>query len=110
VTPSEVMDNQPMLDLLWHTRFRWNLHPRQVTGDTKYGTIENIKAIEDQGIRAYMPLPDWEHQRPPYYGPSKFIYDAGHDRYICPNGQPLHLYRMEYTAETGGVPRQCSYL
>src|SRR6266480_4094638 len=28
VTPSEVMDNQPMLDLLWRTRFRWRLWPR----------------------------------------------------------------------------------
>jgi hypothetical protein len=38
VTPSEVMDNQPMLDLLWRTRFRWKLWPRHVTGDRKYGT------------------------------------------------------------------------
>src|SRR5947199_4630442 len=98
VTPAEVMDNQPMLDLLWRVRFRWKLHPRQVTGDTKYGTIENIKAIEDQGIRAYIPLPDWEHQRP-YYGPAQFTYDATHDLYICPQGQPLHLSRMEYTAQ-----------
>src|SRR6266699_3814002 len=43
VTPAEVMENQPMLDLLWHVRFRWHLRPRQVTGDTKYGTLENIK-------------------------------------------------------------------
>ncbi len=56
VTPAEVQDNQPALDLLWRTRFRWKLHPRQVTGDTKYGTVENIVAIEDQRIRAYVPL------------------------------------------------------
>ena len=58
VTPSEVMDNQPMLDLLWRTRFRWKLWPRQVTGDRKYGTEENLVAIEDQDIHAYIPLPD----------------------------------------------------
>ncbi len=45
VTPSEVMDNQPMRDLIFRTRFRWKLHPCFVTGDTKYGTIENIKAL-----------------------------------------------------------------
>ena len=98
VTPAEVMDNQPMLDLLWHVRFRWHLQPRQVTGDTKYGTLENIKAIEDAGIRAYSPLPDWEHQTP-YFGPSKFTYDAVHDHYLCPQGQPLHPFRREYTAQ-----------
>jgi transposase len=45
VTPSEVMDNQPMLDLLWRTRFRWKLWPRHITGDKKYGTEENLVAI-----------------------------------------------------------------
>src|SRR5436309_13586644 len=54
VTPSEVMDNQPMRDLIFRTRFRWKLHPRHMTGDTKYGTIENIEALEDAGVRAYV--------------------------------------------------------
>jgi transposase len=58
VTPSEVMDNQPMRDLIFRTRFRWKLQPRHMTGDTKYGTIENIKALEDAHSRAYVPLPD----------------------------------------------------
>jgi hypothetical protein len=26
-----------------------------VTGDTTYGTVENIVALEDAGIRAYFP-------------------------------------------------------
>ena len=56
VTPAEVQDNQPAVDLLWRTRFRWKLHPRLVTADSKYGTVENIVAIEDQRIRAYLPL------------------------------------------------------
>src|SRR6266567_3387053 len=99
VTPAEVMENQPMLDLLWHVRFRWRLRPRQVTGDTKYGTLENIKAIEDAGMRAYIPLFNRENEHGAYYGSSRFKYDAIHDRYICPAGQPLHLSRMEYTAE-----------
>jgi transposase len=98
VTPSEVIDNQPMLDLSWRVRFRWKLRPRHVTGDTKYGTIQNIKAIEDAGIRAYVPLPDWEHMTP-YFGPSKFIYDAAHDLYVCPHGQSLRPFHTEYKAE-----------
>jgi IS5 family transposase len=99
VTPAEVMENQPMLDLLWHVRFRWRLRPRQVTGDTKYGTIENIKAIEDAGMRAYIPLFNRENEHGAYYGSSRFTYDAARDLYICPNSQPLHLTRMEYKAE-----------
>jgi hypothetical protein len=98
VTPGEVMENQPMLDLLWRARFRWKLRPRQVTGDTTYGTIENIKAIEDAGIRAYVPLPDWEHMTA-YFGPSKFTYNAAQDVYLCPQGQSLRPFRREFQAE-----------
>ena len=51
-----VSENRPMLDLLWRTAFRWKLRPHHVTGDGKYGTIENIKAVERSGIRAYLGL------------------------------------------------------
>ncbi len=89
VTPSEVMENQPVLDLLWRTRFRWKLHPRQFTGDTTYGTAENIVALEEQHIRAYVPLPDFD-KRTEFFGQRDFRYDAEHDVYICPNGADLH--------------------
>jgi len=89
VTPSEVMDNQPMRDLIFRTRFRWKLRPRQVTGDTKYGTIENITALEDAGIRAYVPLPNWE-ERYAVWSASHFRYEALEDQYRCPQGQLLH--------------------
>ncbi len=88
VTPSEVMDNHPMRDLIFRTRFRWKLRPRQMTGDTKYGTIENIKAMEDQGIRAYVPLPNWE-ERYEVWSASHFRYEAQADQYRCPQGQML---------------------
>ena len=98
VVPGEVMDNQPMLDLLWYVYFRWRVRPGHVTGDTKYGTFENIKAIEDAHIRAYVPLPDWEHKTP-YYGPAQFTYDAVHDQYRCPQGQVLFAFHREEQAQ-----------
>jgi len=98
VVPGEVMDDRPMLDLLWHVYFRWHVRPRQATGDTKYGTIENIKAIEDAHIRAYIPLPDREHLTA-YYGPAQFLYDAAHDLYRCPQGQALNPSHREYSAQ-----------
>jgi hypothetical protein len=67
--------------------------PHQATGDTTYGTIENITALEREGIRAYMPLPDWEHKTD-YYGSRSFSYDAERDVYVCPQGQPLRPYRI----------------
>jgi hypothetical protein len=96
VTPSEVMDNQPMLDLLWHVCFRWHLQPDFACGDTTYGTIENIVALEDAHIRAYMPLPDFE-QRTPFYGKQRFPYEADRDQYRCPNGATLPRRKAKYT-------------
>jgi hypothetical protein len=88
VTPFEVTENQPMLDLLWRTSFRWQIHPRQVTGDTAYGTVENIAAVERAGIRAYVPLTGAGKARP-YFSKEEFTYDPEQDIYQCPAGEIL---------------------
>jgi serine/threonine protein kinase len=90
VTPSEVMDNQPMLDLLWRTRFRWKLRTRQVTGDKKYGSEDNLVAIEHRGIQDYIPIPDVDH-RTEFFSVEAFSYDSERDVYICPAGKELHF-------------------
>jgi transposase len=90
VAPAEVQENQPALDLLWWTRFRWKLWPRQVVGDTKYGTVENIAAIEGQGIRAYFPL-SAAGRRPGRFATTDFVYDGATDTYHCPGGQRLRF-------------------
>jgi transposase len=90
VTPAEVQENQPALDLLWRTRFRWKLRLRQVTGDTKYGTVENIAAIERERIHAYVPL-SAVGQRAGQFGEQDFVYDAASDTYRCPAGQTLRF-------------------
>ena len=59
VTQADVMESQAMHDLLWRVCFRRKIWPYHVTGDAKYGTIENIVALEDAGIRAYLPLTDF---------------------------------------------------
>jgi transposase len=96
VTLADVMENQPMLDLLWRVRFRRKLHPRQATGDTTHGTVENIVALEDAGIRAYVPLPDMNHRRP-FFGQDDFVYDAIRDAYHCPAGHLLMHERIKAT-------------
>ena len=90
VAPAEVQENQPALDLLWRARFRWKLRPRQVTGDTKYGTVENITAIEHQWIRAYVPLSE-VGQRAGRFGGQDFVYDPAADTYRCPGDQTLRF-------------------
>jgi transposase len=99
VTPAEVRENLPALDLLWRVCFRWKLRPKQVTGDTAYGTLENIVAIEDAGIRAYIPLPDFDH-RTPLFGRDRFTYEPAHDVYRCPGGHELRFRKHTHTKHT----------
>ena len=96
VAPAEVMENQPMLDLVFRTCFRWKLRPRQVTGDAKYGTEDNIVGLEDQHIRAYVALTDLE-QRTAFFPASRFRYEAERDIYICPAGKELRFDRPHST-------------
>lgn len=111
VTPAEVQDNQPALDLLWRTRFRWKLRPRQMTGDTKYGTIENIVAIERERIRAYVPLSE-VGRRPGLFRDTDFAYNPDADTYHCPGKETLRFisqcditYRRVYEAPATACAR-----
>ena len=88
VAPGEVMENQPLLDLAWRACFRWRLRPRQVTGDTAYGTLEILTAFEQAGIHAYMPLPNWEDHYA-VWSASHFQYEPEADQYRCPQGTIL---------------------
>jgi transposase len=90
VAPAEVQENQPALALLWRARFRWKLRPRQVTGDTKYGTAENVAAIERERIRAYVPLSE-AGRRPGLFADTDFAYDAAADAYRCPGNETLRF-------------------
>jgi transposase len=96
VTPADVMENQAMRDLLWRVCFRRKIWPHSVTGDAKYGTTENIVALEDAGIRAYMPLTDFAH-RTDFYGQDDFVFDPERDEYRCPQGHPLRRYAVKRT-------------
>jgi transposase len=90
VAPAEVQENQPALDLLWRTRFRWRLHPYQVTGDSKYGSAENIVAVEHQQMHAYVPLSAAGH-KPGRFADSDFAYDPATDTHQCPGQVTLRL-------------------
>jgi len=98
VTPSDVMENEPMVPLLQRARFRWQLHPKRAVADSTYGTVDNIRALEDAGVRAYVPLASWD-DRTPSYGPSRFTYDAERDEYRCPDDQPLRRFTVKHGDE-----------
>ena len=79
VTPADVMENVPMQDLLRRVQFRWRLRPKRAIGDATYGTVDNIRELEEAGIRAYVPLSE-VGKRAGFFGPEAFQYDAARAR------------------------------
>jgi Transposase DDE domain len=100
VTPADVMENQPMFDLLFRTMFHWGVRTRRVTGDATYGTRENIAAIEKASIRAYTALAE-QGKRTSLFTIEEFVYDAEKDSYTCPAGETLR--RQGYDRRDGYV-------
>jgi len=90
------MESQAMRDLLWRVCFRRKIRPHQVTGDAKYGTIENIVAVKDAEIRANIPLTDFAH-RTDFYGQDDFVFDPERNEYRCPQTHPLRRYAVKRT-------------
>ncbi len=80
VTPFAVTENRPMLDLLFRTAFRHKLKPRRAVGDATYGTLENIKGVEEAGIQALVPVADFT-TRTKFFGKDRFAYDSEEDAY-----------------------------
>jgi hypothetical protein len=98
VTPASIQDNPPMPDLVWWAWFCWQLPLKIVVGDTRYGTIDNIVALERNGIRAFFPLHSEaarQGSREHYFPADTFRYDPQMDSYICPQGQQLTYYRTD---------------
>jgi transposase len=110
VTPAEVTENLPMLEMLFRSRFRWRLRPRSVTGDAAYGTRENLANVEKAGIRAYVALPD-QGKRTSLFTKDAFAYDADRDVYTCPRGKTLHRLgrdRRRGYVKYGAKPSSCN--
>jgi hypothetical protein len=96
-TPGDGSESQVLLDQLRRTLFRRELRPKRPIADAKYATGENIRALEEQGIRADVPLPEWDTSSPSYRL-SAFADDHELDAERCPQGQVL---KREWTDEAG---------
>jgi len=88
VTPFEVTENRPMLDLLFRTAFRHKLKPLRAVGDATYGTLQNIKGVEEAGIQALVPVTNFT-RRTKFFGKDRFAHDPEEDAYTCPAGEAL---------------------
>jgi transposase len=95
VLPGDVRENTPMPDLARRVCFRWRLQPKRAIGDGAYGTGENLRALEELGMRASMPVVDRESAGP-FSKRADFRYEAERDIYVCPQGTVLKARGNNY--------------
>ena len=70
--------------------------PSFIAADTKYGSEECLKYLQDKGIKTAI-LPEVKNNRPGLFGKEKFLYDSQIDCYICPNKKILNRRSKSYT-------------
>src|SRR4030095_4451044 len=88
VLPADIRENLPLPDLTRRVCFRWQLRPARAIADTADGTGENLRLLEEMGIRAYIPVVDAEKPGP-FFKHREFTYDPERDVYVCPQGTEL---------------------
>jgi hypothetical protein len=96
VLPSDIRENLPLADLTHRVCFRWRLRPQRTIADTAYGTGENLRLLEEIGIRAYMPVVDGEKQGP-FFKHRDFTCDPKRNVYTCPQGAVLRPWWNNYS-------------
>ena len=90
VTPGDVTETNVVVDQLHRVVFRRKIRPQRLIADAKYASAANIRTLDDEGIRAYVPLPEWDKSSE-LFGRAAFSYDAERNVYVCPQGEVLHL-------------------
>ena len=93
-TPGSVKENGQLLKLVKQHEDNTGIKVQTVVADTQYGTAENYRSCQEQGIKTHM-ADMHEAQmdissREGIYPESAFIYDNEKDCYYCPAGEILN--------------------
>ena len=77
----------------------------QALADAGYYNSEDLKACEDDGITAYVPLHEGNNklEKQGRFSRKNFSYDASADAYRCPAGQLLSRTKKPWTNTSGRV-------
>jgi transposase len=108
-TSGTVKENGQLMNLVEQHQNNTGCKVETVVADKQYGTADNFRKCQEQGIRTHMgdmhKAQENISSRQGIYPESAFIYDAGTDTYRCPAGEILRrrnhrisLKAFEYAA------------
>ena len=116
-TPGSIAENRKLLDLVAQHEQNTEQKVQTVVADSKYGTVENFVACQEQGLTTHLGDLAQKHNHVRSEGIFKeeqFSYDAQRNSYTCPTGQqmkPRRLHPQKRTWEyhlPKGVCAQCA--
>jgi len=83
---TEVASTVTMIE---RTEKQFDLKPKNIAGDTAYGTGSLLHYLWERGIEPHVPVFDHKGHSD-QFARDDFTYDQERDEYICPNGKALH--------------------
>ena len=94
---SNPTDTLTMIPFFQSFESRYNKLPSVAVADAGYGSEENYKFMEENGIEAYVKYNRFHLEQRPHYTPDPFgqeslFYNKDLDYYVCPMGQ--HMNRI----------------
>ena len=87
IRQSEVGASQAMIE---RTEKKFGIKPDWLVADTAYGSAPNLHFLVDvKGIAPHIPVIDKSQRNDGTFSRDDFIYDKGHDHYVCLSGKIL---------------------
>lgn len=80
------------------------LWPERLIADTGYGSAEMLNwLVHERGIEPHIPVFDKSRRQDGTFSREDFAYDRYEDRYTCPAGKTLELYRRRFATPRDGI-------
>jgi transposase len=96
---NQASDVEQLLPMVQQTEENTSEKVQECSADSGYSSGENIKALEQRNVDAYIPDREYQAQQRgkqvDTFHKDSFIYDEDRDRYICPEGEELIFSHMQ---------------
>jgi hypothetical protein len=103
IRQAEVGASRTMLD---RTAQRFGLKPQRLAADSAYGSAANLAwLVKERQIEPHIPVFDKSNRTDGTFSRSDFVFDPEENRYTCPQGKFLVLFRRSFAVPRSGITK-----
>ena len=103
IRQAEVGASRTMLD---RTAQRFGLKPQRLAADSAYGSAANLAwLVKERQIEPHIPVFDKSNRTDGTFSRSDFVFDREENRYTCPQGKFLVLFRRSFAIPRSGITK-----